>query len=222
MGVNTVVGRAKVEGGKNKKGQQLGTKGDRSRQRIIDGVSELLKTRNVWEVSVIDICNTCEIAPSNLYTYFKGVEEVLLALSHEVVEKRPPLEHLAQGSWRGRAGLMRARRFVNEVFDYWDAYRPVLKVIELYGDLDNEAFSQLRASRLMPIYEALQPIVLEAQKEGRLSEKMDEGVVVISAYGLIEAAAMHVPQIVNAGYKYNNLRETHARILMQHLTGVSS
>lgn len=222
MSENTVEWRVKAKAVKNNKGQMLGTKGDRSRQRIIDGVSELLKTTNVWDVSVTDICNTCEIAPSNLYTYFKGVEEVILALSEQVVDKCPALEELVQGSWVGRAGLMRSRRFVNAVFDYWDAYRPVLKVIELFGDLDNEAFSRLRARRLVPIYDVLRPIVLQAQGDGRLSEKMDPGVMVISAYGLIEVAAMHVPQILAAGYKYDSLRETHARILIQHLTGVSS
>lgn len=222
MSLKKVEGRAEFKATKNNKGQLLGSKGDRSRQRIIDGVSELLKTTNVWDLSVTDICNTCEIAPSNLYTYFRGVEEVILALSEQVVDKCPSLDDLAQGSLVGRAGLMRSRRFVNAVFDYWDAYRPVLKVIELFGDLDNKAFAQLRARRLLPIYDILRPIVLQAQEDGRLSEKMDPGVMVISAYGLVEVAAMHVPQILAAGFKYDSLRETHARILIQHLTGVSS
>lgn len=214
--------RARGKNLRNKKGQSLGSKGDRSRQRIIDGASELLETKNVWDISVTDICNVCEIAPSNLYTYFNGVEEVILALSEQVVDKSPPLAEIAQGAWEGRAGLMRARRFVNAAFDYWNAYRPVLKVIELYGDQDNLAFAKLRSRRLAPIYDAFKPVVLRAQEEGHLNSKLDPGVMVISACGLIEAAAMHVPQILGAGYNYKRLLETHARILVKHLTGIST
>lgn len=222
MSANATEKRAQANVLRNKKGQSLGSKGDRSRQRIIDGTRELLRVTNVWDISVTDICSTCEIAPSNLYTYFKGVEEVILALSEQVVDKCPPLVEIAEGSWNGRAGLMRARRFVNAAFDYWDTYRPVLKVIELFGDQENEAFAQLRSKRLWPVYDALRPIVLKAQEEGHLNAKMDPGVMVISAYGLIESAAMHVPQILAAGFNYDRLRETHARILILHLTGMST
>jgi AcrR family transcriptional regulator len=214
-----------LNGGKNPrnmKGQSLGTKGDRSRQRIMDTAFGLLKVKNVWDISVTDICAACEIAPSNLYTYFKGVDDVVLGLSRQIVERCPPLVEIATGEWAGRAGLMRARRFVKEAFIYWDEYRPVLKVIELFGDEGSPEFGALRAERLLPVYEALTPVVMKAKKDGYLHKKMDAGIVVISAYGLIEAAAMHVPQIIQFGYDYDKLLETHARMLIQHLTGKSA
>jgi AcrR family transcriptional regulator len=204
----------------NKKGQSLGSKGDRSRQRIMDAAFELLKIKNIWDISVTDICSQCDIAASNLYTYFKGVEEVVLSLAEQIVDHAPPLVALVEGSsWKGRSALLSARNFVDAEFVYWERYRSVLKVVELLGDEGNVNFNALRARRLIPIYQALRPVVERAQAEGRIHKKMDAAILVVSALGVIEAAAMHVPQILQFGYNYERLSETHSRLLVQHLTG---
>lgn len=203
----------------NKRGQAIGSKGDRSRQRIMDAALKVLKTKKVWEVSVSDICATCKIAPSNLYTYFSGVEEVVLELAQRVAARQPPLPEVLQGSWDGREGLTRARQFVEAQFRYWDEYRPLLKVVELLADVGNKAFNEVRASRLLPVYAAMRPLVEQAHREGLLHKKIDAGIAVISAMGLIESAAMHAPMIVQFGHRHDDLIESQTRLLLLHLTG---
>jgi len=211
----------KRKGGKlqNKRGQALGNKGDRSRQRIMDAAFKVLKTKHVWEVNVSDICATCKIAPSNLYTYFTGVEEVMLELSRQVAAKQPRLIELLQGSWDGKEGLIRARQFVEAQFRYWAEYRPVLKVVELLADVGNKAFNDIRASRLLPVYDAMRPIVGRAQREGLIHKNINTGIAVIGAMGLVESSAMHAPLIVEFGHSHDDLIETQARLLLLHLTG---
>ena len=203
----------------NKRGQVLGPKGEGSRQRIIDGAFDLLAKNSVWNIGVTDICTHCDIAPSNLYTYFASVEEVVLALAEQVLDCAPPLTDILRGDWSGRGGLKLARAYVEEDFKYWEKYRPVLKVVELLADEGNCAFGKIRERRILPIYDAMQPIIVKAQQQGGISRKLEPKVVAMCAHGVIESGAMHLPIILQYGHKAEDLMETHARLLLLHLIG---
>ncbi|MFT3754461.1 MAG: TetR family transcriptional regulator [Pseudoxanthomonas sp.] len=204
----------------NKRGQVIGDKGERSRDRLMDGALEVLRRKNIWEVGVIDICAACKVAPSNLYTYFNGVEDVVIALAEREMRQQPDLlGMLSKGPWEGRQAIATARKFVEVCFDFWNRNRPILKTVELLADEGDARFSDIRAKRLLPIYAGMRPLIVKAQRAGLLHKKLDPNIAAICAIGLIESAGMHIPLIVAFDNKLEDLVETQARLLLLHLTG---
>ena len=67
----------------NQQGQSLGDKGRRTRARLLEAATKLLKTRSVREMTVMDIAKRAKTSSATFYLYFKDVEDVVLALTHQ-------------------------------------------------------------------------------------------------------------------------------------------
>ena len=67
----------------NKLGHRIGARGGRTRRSILDAARGLLNERHVGEIRVADVASAAGVSPSNFYTYFKTVEEPVLALCEE-------------------------------------------------------------------------------------------------------------------------------------------
>ena len=66
--------------------QQLGAKGQRTRQKIMEATAELLRQRAFGDIKITEIARTAGVTQSNFYTYFRGVEEVVLAFAQSTYE----------------------------------------------------------------------------------------------------------------------------------------
>ena len=64
----------------NKLGHRIGARGGRTRQAILDATRNLLNARHYGDIRVSDLASAAGVSPSNFYTYFKTVEEPVLAL----------------------------------------------------------------------------------------------------------------------------------------------
>ena len=64
----------------NKLGHRIGARGERTRASILAATRRLLDSRHLGEIRVADVAAEAELSPSNFYTYFKTVEEPVLAL----------------------------------------------------------------------------------------------------------------------------------------------
>lgn len=204
---------------RNKRGQRLGTKGERTRQRIMDGLVGILQSKHLWEISVAEICGKCGIAPTNFYTYFNGVEDVMLAVATDVSEGWPRIERYLDGNWSGRRGVMQARRLVEEAIAYWREHHAVLNVINLMADDRHPAFSRLRVLRLRPVHKAMEATIRQAQQEGRLSKRLHARMASFSAASIVEGVSARYELTLSGGITHKQLVDVVARQLVLLLDG---
>src|SRR6476661_6340318 len=90
-------------------GRALGSRGARTRRRLLEATAGLLETHGIRDLRVVDIARRVETSPATFYQYFRDVEDAVLALASEVGDEVIPLARLLDGPWAGGAGLDAAR-----------------------------------------------------------------------------------------------------------------
>ena len=93
-------------------GRRLGRRAQATRRRLLVATAELLETRGLLDLTVVEIARQVGTSPASFYQYFQNVEEAVLALSEEVGEELGDLVGLVEGTWRGRAGWDQCRELV--------------------------------------------------------------------------------------------------------------
>lgn len=197
----------------------LGPRALQTRQRILEATARLLEQRGVLDLAVVDIAREAQASPATFYHYFKDVEEVVLELAEQAALEMPELFALIEGSWRGRAGLERARSIVAWFIDHWARHRAVLLLRNLESDRGNRSFHRVRRTALGPLLDAFAAELERAQGEGRVSADMHPWVAAAAIGSLLELLAAHQDTLLAADATRDDLVETCARIIFQVVTG---
>ncbi|MDQ1532383.1 MAG: hypothetical protein QOF28_144, partial [Actinomycetota bacterium] len=135
-------------------GRALGTRGTRTRRRLLDATARLLETHGIRDLRVVDIARSVETSPATFYQYFRDVEDAVLALAGEVGESTAPLVAILAGSWDVDGGLDSARALVEGFVDFWDVNRAVLRTRNLAAQEGDPRFRDVRNRALEPFTEA--------------------------------------------------------------------
>ncbi len=72
-------------------GRQLGKRAQQTRRRLLDATQELLETRSIRDVRVVDIARAVGTSPATFYQYFADVESAVLVLAEEVADELDPI-----------------------------------------------------------------------------------------------------------------------------------
>ena len=108
----------------NKLGHKIGARGGRTRQAILDATRRLLNARHYGEIRVADLASEAGVSPSNFYTYFKTVEEPVLALCEVAATDFQGLATYFQADWPGDKAFTIARAFILDVMAIWRKRSP--------------------------------------------------------------------------------------------------
>ena len=192
-----------------------------TRQRILAATARLLDERGVLDLSVVEIARAAGTSPATFYHYFKDVEEVALELAQAAAEEMPALFALIDGSWRGPAGLERAREIVDGFIQHWEAHHAVLLLRNLESDRGNQLFHRIRRDALGPLLDAFAAEVERGQAEGRVAKELHPWVAAAAIGSLLELIAAHKSTLLSANASRDDLVETCARIIYQTVTGTS-
>src|SRR5919198_2227822 len=85
-------------------GRELGKRAQQTRRKLLDATQELLETRSIRDMRVVDIARAVGASPATFYQYFADVESAVLVLAEEVADELDPIAHLLDEPWRGRKG----------------------------------------------------------------------------------------------------------------------
>jgi len=200
-------------------GRALGPRALQTRQRLLDATRALLEERSLRDISVVEIARTVDTSPATFYQYFKDVPEATLQLAEQASREVPALVARIEQPWGGRKGLDAALELVAGYFDHWDAHRAVLRIRNLASEEGDRRFQRVRRDSTQPILEALAAKVEEAQKAGRLSDKIQPFAAAAALASMLERLAAFHREIQAFGATRQELVETCARILVQSATG---
>jgi AcrR family transcriptional regulator len=152
----------------NHYGQKIGSKGERTRQLLIETTVELLETHGLRDVSVVDVARAAKTSPATFYVYFRGVPEVVLAALETATQTSPELEALVGRDWLDGEAQGAAMAFVEAYTNLWNRNRTIFRVRNLAAEEGDARFLQARMDAAHPMMEALSGAVTRAQAAGRV------------------------------------------------------
>lgn len=150
----------------NKLGHKIGARGGRTRQAILDATQRLLNERHYGEIRVADLASAAGVSPSNFYTYFKAVEEPVLALCEVAAADFQGLAAHFQADWPGDKAFVIARAFILDVMAIWRSHGQVLRVEHMLADNGDAAFVESRVRRLRRLHLSIERRVAQAHASG--------------------------------------------------------
>lgn len=196
---------------RNRKGQKLGSKGDRTRLALMNATLELLGSHHLWEIKISDIATRANVRGPNFYAYFNSVEDVILALSERATEDLPDMARLIRQDWEILGGRECTRRIASLSIDYWERHRPVLRLVSMLADEGQPQFLRARLARLGPTYQAFRSRIEAAQAAGRMGPELAPR---LAAYSL-------AVQLEQWGYNYHLARLEYSRAeIVETLSGL--
>jgi AcrR family transcriptional regulator len=200
-------------------GRVLGPRARETRNRLLQSTKELLDSRSLRDLRVIDISRNVGASPATFYQYFKDVEDAVLTLTELASAEMPAMAEFLTGSWQGDEGLGRARGIVDGYIRHWDHHHAVLRVRNLASDEGDARFRAVRGRSTGPVLRGLARLIEESQSRGQVSREENPRAAAASMGAILERMAAYHVELESGGVSRQDLVETCARILHRIVTG---
>ena len=201
-------------------GRVAGRRGQATRQKLLDCLSEMLSSSPYRDVKVIDVARRAGTSPATFYQYFPDVEGAVLELAEETAAESGRLTELVEGrSWAGRAGWQTAQELVDGFLDFWRRNDAILRVVDLGAAEGDKRFYKIRMKILNSVNSSLTQSVAELQAKGRIDKDVNPGAISGALVAMLAAVASHQKGFSSWGVKQSELRPSLALLVHLGVTG---
>jgi AcrR family transcriptional regulator len=202
-------------------GRVAGRRGQATRQKLLDCLSEMLSSSPYRDVKVIDVARKAGTSPATFYQYFPDVEAAIAVLAEDLSNEGSEVlvGVVREGSWRGKAGYQTALALSDGFLDLWERHRAVLRVVDLATDEGDRRFQNIRTHLLNQVTVALADVIGRERDAGRHPADLDP----MASAGVLIAMLAHV-SAHRYGFEFWGIRtdDVHrslARIVYTTVTG---
>src|SRR4051794_40669254 len=140
--------------------------GRETRRRILEELSNQLRTRSIRDVKVTEIAQAAGVTAAAFYQYFTDLQSAILALADSAIVDARGLTDCVMGDW-DEEGEVIARRLVDGFMQFWERNEGVLRVIELAIDSKDSQFNRIRQAILSETTLALSMAIAGMKRSGR-------------------------------------------------------
>jgi AcrR family transcriptional regulator len=196
-------------------GRTLGPRAIQTRNRLLEATEKLLSREKLRDLCVIDIAREVGTSAATFYQYFRDADDAVLCLAEQASAEMPGILDLIEGSWKGEAGLPRARAIVEAFIAHWDAHYAVLRVRNLACDEGDARFQALRARTLRPVLTALARVIAVHRPDA----PGHPAAAAAAMAAILERLAAYHHELEVFGVTRAHLVESSARILHHTVTG---
>jgi AcrR family transcriptional regulator len=200
-------------------GRRLGRRAQETRRRLLDATADLLESRPLLDITVVEIARRVGTSPAAFYQYFLNVHEAVLALADEVGEQISELVPLVERPWRGAGGFAACKELVAGYVKYWDEHRAVLRVRDLAAAEGDQRFRAVRNESMSIITDRLCDKIAEAQRAGAVPATITPYAAASAMVAMMGRMAAYHRELESRGLTEDELVETVARIVFQTVTG---
>ncbi|MFI6084188.1 TetR family transcriptional regulator [Streptomyces sp. NPDC051217] len=201
-------------------GRVAGRRGQATRQKLLDCLSEMLSTSPYRDVKVIDVARKAGTSPATFYQYFPDVEGAVLEIAEEMAKEGAGLTDLVSGrSWAGKAGRQTAEELVEGFLDFWRKNDAILRVIDLGAAEGDKRFYKIRMKILSSVTNSLTDSVKELQSKGRVDKDVNPAAMAGSLVVMLAAVAGHQKGFQTWGVKQAELKPNLALLVHLGITG---
>lgn len=201
-------------------GRVAGRRGQATRQKLLDCLSEMLSSSPYRDVKVIDVARRAGTSPATFYQYFPDVEGAVLEIAEEMAQEGAGLTELVSGrSWAGKSGRQTAEDLVDGFLDFWRQNDAILRVIDLGAAEGDKRFYKIRMKILNSVTNSLADSVKELQSKGRVDKDVNPSAVAGATVMMLAACASHQKGFQTWGVKQAELRPNLALLVHLGITG---
>ncbi|MFJ7149534.1 TetR family transcriptional regulator [Streptomyces sp. NPDC100445] len=201
-------------------GRVAGRRGQATRQKLLDCLSEMLSSSPYRDVKVIDVARRAGTSPATFYQYFPDVEGAVLEVAEQMAAEGTGLTGLLEGrTWAGRSGWQTAQELVDGFLDFWRRNDAILRVIDLGAAEGDKRFSKIRTKILSSVNSSLADSIAELQAKGRVDKDVNPAAVAGALVAMLAAVAGHQKGPASWGVKAAELRPALALLVHLGVTG---
>jgi AcrR family transcriptional regulator len=201
-------------------GRVAGRRGQATRQKLLDCLSEMLSSSPYRDVKVIDVARKAGTSPATFYQYFPDVEGAVLEIAEQMATEGAALTELLEGrSWAGKAGWQTAQELVDGFLEFWRKNDAILRVVDLGAAEGDKRFYKLRMKILNSVNNSLADSVAELQAKGRVDKDVNPAAVAGSLVAMLAAVASHQKGFSSWGVKQAELKPNLALLVHLGVTG---
>ncbi|MEU6542848.1 TetR family transcriptional regulator [Streptomyces sp. NPDC046859] len=201
-------------------GRVAGRRGQATRQKLLDCLSEMLSSSPYRDVKVIDVARKAGTSPATFYQYFPDVEGAVLELAEQMAAEGAELTALVEGrSWVGKAGWQTAQDLVDGFLDFWRRNDAILRVVDLGASEGDKRFYKIRMKILNSVNNSLADAVSQLQAKGRVDKDVNPAAIAGSLVAMLAAVASHQKGFQSWGVKQSELKPNLALLVHLGVTG---
>jgi AcrR family transcriptional regulator len=201
-------------------GRVAGRRGQATRQKLLDCLSEMLSSSPYRDVKVIDVARKAGTSPATFYQYFPDVEGAVLEIADEVATEGASLTELVAGrNWVGKAGWQTAQELVDGFLEFWRKNDAILRVVDLGAAEGDKRFYKLRMKILNSVNNSLADAVTELQSKGKVDKDVNPAAIAGSLVAMLAAVASHQKGFTSWGVKQAELKPNLALLVHLGVTG---
>ncbi|MEU1009005.1 TetR family transcriptional regulator [Streptomyces sp. NPDC088810] len=201
-------------------GRVAGRRGQATRQKLLDCLSEMLSSSPYRDVKVIDVARKAGTSPATFYQYFPDVEGAVLEIAEQMAAEGAGLTELLQGrSWAGKSGWATAQELVDGFLEFWRKNDAILRVVDLGAAEGDKRFYKIRMKILNSVNNSLADSITELQSKGRVDKDVNPAAVAGSLVAMLAAVAAHQKGFTSWGVKQAELKPNLALLVHLGVTG---
>ncbi|MEW2396785.1 TetR family transcriptional regulator [Streptomyces sp. NPDC046862] len=201
-------------------GRVAGRRGQATRQKLLDCLSEMLSSSPYRDVKVIDVARRAGTSPATFYQYFPDVEGAVLEIAEQMAAEGATLTELLEGrSWVGKAGWQTAQELVDGFLDFWRKNDAILRVVDLGAAEGDKRFYKIRMKILNSVNNSLADAVAALQEKGRVDKDVNPAAIAGSMVAMLAAVASHQKGFQSWGVKQAELKPNLALLVHLGITG---
>ena len=201
-------------------GRVAGRRGQATRQKLLDCLSEMLSSSPYRDVKVIDVARRAGTSPATFYQYFPDVEGAVLEIAEQMAAEGAGLTRLLEGrSWVGKAGWQTAQELVDGFLEFWRKHEAILRVVDLGAAEGDKRFYKIRMRILNSVNNSLGDAISELQSKGRVDKDVNPAAVAGSLVTMLASVSSHQKGFQSWGVKQAELKPSLALLVHLGVTG---
>ncbi|MEU3191161.1 MULTISPECIES: TetR family transcriptional regulator [Streptomyces] len=201
-------------------GRVAGRRGQATRQKLLDCLSEMLSSSPYRDVKVIDVARRAGTSPATFYQYFPDVEGAVLEIAEAMAKEGAALTDLVAGrSWTGKAGRQTAEDLVEGFLGFWRKNDAILRVVDLGAAEGDKRFYKIRMKVLNSVNNSLADAIKDLQSRGRVDKEVNAAAVAGSLVAMLASVAGHQKGFQSWGVKQAELKPSLALLVHLGVTG---
>ncbi|KAA6221251.1 TetR/AcrR family transcriptional regulator [Streptomyces albofaciens JCM 4342] len=201
-------------------GRVAGRRGQATRQKLLDCLSDMLSSSPYRDVKVIDVARKAGTSPATFYQYFPDVEGAVLEIAEEMAKEGASLTDLVAGrSWAGRSGRQAAEELVEGFLSFWRQNDAILRVVDLGAAEGDKRFYKIRMKILNAVTNSLTDSIKELQSKNKVDKDVSAAAMAGSIVAMLAAVAAHQKGFTSWGVKQQELKPNLALLVHLGVTG---
>ncbi|MFF7968346.1 TetR family transcriptional regulator [Streptomyces sp. NPDC007903] len=201
-------------------GRVAGRRGQATRQKLLDCLSEMLSSSPYRDVKVIDVARKAGTSPATFYQYFPDVEGAVLEIADSMAAESSELTELLAGrTWTGKAGWQTAQDLVDGFMDFYRRHDAILRVVDLAAAEGDKRFNKLRMKILNAVNGSLTEAITELKSKGRVDKDVNPAAIAGSLVTMLASVAAHQKGFTAWGVKQAEIKPNLALLIYLGVTG---